>query len=286
MMEFNLTELHMSFPLRRLRFGVAAIALAVAAAASQASLAQTADKLDKDFEAAIGAIITDHLAKHPDEVERIVKDYLVKHPEVMRAAILGMLKRPASAAVPEPPKDKSALIASNAPALFGSTHQVTLGDRQGDVTLVEFFDYNCGFCKRALADTLSLLKTQPHLKIVLKEFPVLGPGSLEAARVAIAARMQDAEGAKYLEFHQRLLGGQGPASKARALEIAGAVGFDVGKIEQDMMSDEVNATLAENARLARELGINGTPSYVISNRVIVGAVGIATLNESVKAARN
>ena len=94
-----------------------------------------------------------------------------------------------------------------------------LGNPQGNVTMVEFFDYNCGYCKRALPDMVELLKTNPNLKFVLKEFPVLGEGSVEAAHVAVAARMQDATGKKYIEFHQKLLGGRGPADKARALAV-------------------------------------------------------------------
>ena len=278
----------MIFPLRPLRFAAAAIALA--AAASQAGLAQPADKLDKDFEAAISLLITDHLAKHPDEVEQIVRNYLGQHPEVLQAAILDLLKRRAPAAragaAPNASADKSALIASNAAALFASAHQVTLGDRAGDLTMVEFFDYNCGFCKRALADLVGVMKAEPHLKVVLKEFPVLGPGSVEAARVAIAAHMQDAAGERYLAFHQKLLGGPGPANEARALQVAGEVGFDTDRIKLDMTSEEVRATLAENVQLARTLGITGTPSYVINSNVIIGAVGLASLEDRLKAARH
>ena len=93
-------------------------------------------------------------------------------------------------------KHRSA-VEENSKALFNSPHQVVLGNPQGNVTMVEFFDYNCGYCRRALADMLDLLKTDPNLKFVLKEFPVLGQGSVEAAQVAVAARMQDTTGKKY-----------------------------------------------------------------------------------------
>src|SRR5262249_57682092 len=99
-------------------------------------------------------------------------------------------------------------------ALFTSPRQVTLGNPQGDVPVVEFFDYNCGYCKRAMADMLDLLKGDDKLRFVLKEFPVLGEGSIQAAQVAAAVRMQDKTGKKYLEFHQKLLGGRGAADKA------------------------------------------------------------------------
>ena len=114
-----------------------------------------------------------------------------------------------------------------------------LGNPKGDVTLVEFFDYNCGYCKRALTDMIDLMKNDPKLKVVLKEFPVLGQGSVEAAKVAVAVRMQDKTGKKYLDFHQKLLGGRGQADKARALAVAKEVGIDMARLEKDMASDEV-----------------------------------------------
>jgi protein-disulfide isomerase len=228
------------------------------------------------------------------EVARAVKEYLHDHPEVVQEAFADLVKRrmptagaataAAPAAVP-PPVDKSALVKSNAAALFTSAHQVTLGSQDGDVTLVEFFDYSCGFCKRALPDMVGLMKADPKLKIVLKELPILGPGSMEAAKVAVAVRMQDPGGEKYLEFHEKLLGGHVPANKANALAVAQAIGLDVARIEKDMESDEVKATLEESSKLARTLGITGTPSYVVGDNVVVGAVGIAALSDKVKTAR-
>jgi protein-disulfide isomerase len=120
---------------------------------------------------------------------------------------------------------------------------------------------------------------------VLKEFPVLGPGSVEAAQVAVAVRMQDPTGKKYLEFHQKLLGGRGQADKAHALAVAKEVGLDMKKLEKDMASDEVKTTLQENFKLAEALGMNGTPSYVVGDSVVVGAVGLDALREKVNTAR-
>jgi protein-disulfide isomerase len=167
--------------------------------------------------------------------------------------------------------------------LLNSQHEVVLGNPQGDITMVEFFDYNCGFCKRALPDMMTLLKTYPNLKFVLKEFPVLGEGSVEAAHVAVAARMQDPTGKKYIEFHQKLLGGRGPADKARALAVAKDVGFDMTRIEKDMTSDEVKTTIDEDMKLADALGVNGTPSYVVGSDLVVGAVGLDALKEKLAA---
>jgi protein-disulfide isomerase len=136
-----------------------------------------------------------------------------------------------------------------------------------------------------MTDMLDLLKSDPKLKVVLKEFPVLGPGSVEAAQVAVAVRMQDPGGKKYLDFHQRLLGGRGQADKARALAAAKEAGLDITRIEKDMNSPEVRATLEESFKLAEAMGMNGTPSYVIGKQVVVGAVGLETLKEKISTAR-
>ena len=162
---------------------------------------------------------------------------------------------------------------------------MVVGNPKGDVTFVEFFDYNCGYCKRALEDMMALMKADPNLKVVLKEFPVLGPGSVDAARVGAAVRMQDNSGRKYLEFHQKLLTGRGQVDKARAIAAAKEVGLDVAQIERDLGGDEVRASLEESFKLAKSLGLTGTPSYVIGTDVVVGAVGLAALKEKVNSAR-
>ena len=136
-----------------------------------------------------------------------------------------------------------------------------------------------------MADMLDLLKEDPKLKIILKEFPVLGPGSVEAAKVAVAVRMQDKSGKKYLDFHQKLLGGRGQADKARALAVAKEVGMDMKRIDVDMASDEAKVSLDESLKLAETLGLNGTPSYIIGTDVVVGAVGLEALRTKVSTAR-
>ncbi len=250
----------------------------------------------QDLRGEIEGIVKDYLATHPDEVGEIVKGYLIKHPEVFGAILAGALKnrQPATAGAtasatpgvaPQTTVDHSTAVASNAGLLFSSPRQVTLGNPDGDVTLVEFFDYNCGFCKRALPDTLALIKDDPKLKIVLKEFPILGPGSVEAARIAVAVRMQDPDGQKYLAFHQQVFDGLGPASKDKALAAAKDLRLDMARLEQDMASEEVGATLNEDVKLASALGITGTPGYVIGNDVVLGAVGLTALKERIDTVR-
>jgi protein-disulfide isomerase len=227
------------------------------------------------------AVAQSFSADQREEIGKIIKDYLLTHPEVMQDVMAELEKRQQSA---DAEKHRAAVVENKA-TLFSSPHQVVLGNPQGNVTMVEFFDYNCGFCKRAMTDMLDLIKTDNNLKFVLKEFPVLGEGSVEAARVAVAARMQDANGKKYIEFHQKLLGSRGGADKMRALAVAKEVGFDMPRLERDMGSDEVKKTIEENMKLAEALGVNGTPSYVVGEEVVIGAVGLDTLREKISAER-
>ena len=216
------------------------------------------------------------------EIEKIVREYLLSNPQLLQDVMAELEKRQAQAEV----EKHRAAIKEHAEIIFDSPRQVTLGNPKGDVTFVELFDYNCGYCKRAMTDMLDLMKADPNLRVVLKEFPVLGEGSLQAANVAVAVRMQDKTGGKkYLEFHQKLLGGRGSADKARAMAVAKEIGLDMTRLEKDMASDEVKNTLAESFKIAEAMGLNGTPSYVIGNEAVIGAVGLATLKEKVNLAR-
>ena len=237
---------------------------------------------------AAAALVLPHATRAQDAspaqrgaIEKIVHDYLVTHPEVLQEAMDELQKRQAAA---EAEKHKAA-VKEHADALFNSPDQVTLGNHKGDVTFVEFFDYNCGYCKHAMSDMLTLMKDDPKLKVVLKEFPVLGPGSVEAAKVAVALRMQDQGGKKYLAFHTKLLGGRNPADGARAIAIAKEVGADMDRLAKDMKSPEVDKTLQQDFKLAEALGLNGTPSYVIGDDVVVGAIGLDALRGKVNNAR-
>ena len=215
------------------------------------------------------------------EIQKIIRDYLLSNPEVLEEVSAELTKRQA---VAEAAKQASA-VKKHANLIFNSPRGVVVGNREGDVSFVEFFDYNCGYCKRAMIDMMELMKGDPKLRVVLKEFPVLGQGSVEAAQVGIAVRMQDPSGKKYLDFHQKLLTGRGQADRARALAAAKEAGLDMAKLEKDMQSPEIRATLEENLKMAEEMGLNGTPSYVIGDQVVVGAVGLASLKEKIANAR-
>ena len=216
------------------------------------------------------------------EIEKIIRDYLLKNPELLQEVIQEMERRQAQA---EAEKHKEA-IKEHAALLFNSKRQIVLGNPEGDVTMVEFFDYNCGFCRKALADKIELMKNDPKLRLVLKEFPVLGEGSTQAAQVAVSVRLQDKTGGKkYFEFHQKMFASRGAIDKARALAVVREIGLDAARAERDMGSDEVRQTLEEGFRLAEALGINGTPTYVLAGQVVVGAVGTEKLREAINTAR-
>lgn len=210
------------------------------------------------------------------ELGQFIRDYLVNNPDVLKDAIEALDKRDKANAQAEQQK----VVASEAGPLFSSKYQATIGNPSANATLVEFFDYNCHFCKGALPDVTKLMKDDPNLKIVLKDFPVLGPGSVEAAKVASAARNQ-LPGDKFWAFHSKLLASHGPVGKAEALAVAKELGLDMDRLNKDMESPEIKTGLDEVMRLADELQINGTPTFVVGQDLVVGAVGYDQLKEKI-----
>jgi protein-disulfide isomerase len=206
------------------------------------------------------------------EIEAIVKDYLLKNPEVLRDALIELERRGKA----EEDAARARAVAEMAPKIYNSTRQVVVGNPAGKIALVEFYDYNCGYCKRAFDDLGVLIKKNPDLRVILKEFPVLGPNSIEAARVAHALRMQGGAD-KFWAFHQKLLTSRGQIGKAQALAAAKESGADMARLNKDLDSQEVNASLQEVMQMADALGLTGTPSYVVGDDVVVGAVGAAEL---------
>lgn len=213
------------------------------------------------------------------EMGPIIRDYLLQHPEVLQEAISVLESRQMVADAAQRQK----AVADMKQLLVDSPRGVVVGNPKGDVTLVEFFDYNCGYCKKALSDLQDIIKQDPNLRVVLKEFPVLGQGSVEAAQVAVAVRMVAPD--KYMAFHQALLGGRGQADRAKALAAAKEVGIDPALIQKQASSPELNATLDESMKIAEALALNGTPSYVVGDQVVIGAVGADKLKSAIADAR-
>jgi protein-disulfide isomerase len=202
------------------------------------------------------------------EIETILKNYLLQNPEILRDAINELEKRDKAAETAA----RGKIVSDMQSPLYTSAHQAIIGNPNGKVTLVEFFDYNCGYCKKALGDLAHLLKDDPDLRVILRDFPILSEGSIEAAQVEAAARLQF-KGDKFWEFHQKLLGSHGPIGKAQALAVAKESGADMDKLAKDAAEPTVKDGIEESDQLGRALALTGTPSYVVGDEVVVGAVG-------------
>ncbi len=202
------------------------------------------------------------------EIEGIIKDYLMKNPDVIREVLVEMERK--QKADEESARTKA--VTDLAPTLFNSSRHAVLGNPNGKITLVEFFDYNCGYCKKALEDVAKLVKAEPELRLVIKDFPVLGPNSVEAAEVATALRNQ-IKGDKYWQYHTKLMQTRGQIGKAQALALAKEMGADMDRLARDVASSETRASLQEVMMIADKLQLTGTPTFVLGDEVIVGAVG-------------
>lgn len=212
-------------------------------------------------------------------IEKIVRDYLLANPELIAEVQQALqIKQELEA------KERASLaLTQNKDAIFTSKNQGVIGNKKGDVTVVEFFDYNCGFCQRAMNDMNVLLKADSNLKFVMKELPILSAGSVEASRISTAVYRLYPD--QYERFHNDLLGLDGPKDGARALEIAGLMGFDMETLEAEAAKDDVLDAFREANGLATSLGMNGTPSYVIGDEVIFGALGVDVLRGKIENVR-
>lgn len=214
-----------------------------------------------------------------NEVETMVREYLVGNPEIlieMQAALETRQEEAQRVSQLDTIKNASETI-------FNASYDGLVGNPAGTVTIVEFFDYNCGFCKRALDDMDRLVADNPDLRFVLKEFPILGPDSQKAHQVSMAVRMLAPE--KYGEFHRMLLGGQGRAGEDAAFRAANALGLDEAAIRAEMNNPEINRAFGETYELANRLAITGTPSYIVGEEVVFGALGHEVLAQKIEETR-
>lgn len=196
-------------------------------------------------------------------VETIVRDYLTKHPELLVEMSAELDKRQAA----EQEAQQRKAISENADEIFRSPAAFVAGNPEGDVSVVEFFDYNCGFCRRALPDVVKLVNSDNKVRLVLKELPIFGDDSEDAAKAALAAHKQG----KYFEMHQKLFTEPGKANKEKALAIAKELGLDVAQLQKDMEDPAIKKALEESKALAQKLNLQGTPLYLIGDRVVPGA---------------
>lgn len=196
-------------------------------------------------------------------IEQIVREYLIQNPEILIEMSSELERRQAEAQQ----LSFKAVIARNAEAIFRGQIGIVAGNPKGDVTVVEFFDYNCPYCKRALSTISKLIETDGKIRLVLMELPIFGERSIGAARVAIAAKEQG----KYFEFHSELLKLRGQATEVTALRVAKRLGLDIKRLKQDMARPEVETVLNETNKLADILGIQTTPFFLVGDREIQGA---------------
>jgi protein-disulfide isomerase len=197
------------------------------------------------------------------EVQGLIKEFLVSNPEILievQNALEAKMDKLQSERV-------AAAIKGNAKEIFRPAASPVVGNAKGDVTVLEFFDYNCGYCKRAFGDVARLVEQDGQVKLIMKELPILSKGSEEAAKVALAAKMQG----KYWEFHRAMIEAPGQASEASALRIAEKLNLDMAKLKKDTVSAAVKKEIDDTRALAQKLGIQGTPHFFVGDRIIPGA---------------
>ena len=211
------------------------------------------------------------------EVKQLVREYILANPEIISEAVEALDKKMAKGKADQ----RTATIAKRRQDLFSPAEGTVIGNAKGDVTVVEFFDYNCGYCKSMFQAIAELLKEDRNMRLVLKEYPILGPSSMTASRAALAARKQG----KYADIHLALLNHKGQLSDATVMDIAGKVGLDVKKLENDMKDPAITDIIVKNHNLADELGIDGTPSLIVGDAFVPGAIPKEKLVEYIAEAR-
>lgn len=209
------------------------------------------------------------------EIEGIIREYLLANPELMLEVQSALEKKQDE----QKKASQARTLSEMKNELFSSEHQVEIGDPNAPVTVVEFFDYNCGFCQRALADMNRFVEQDKNVRFILKEFPVLGEASLQAHKVSQAFNRLMPE--KAAEFHRLLLGAPGRKDGEVALKVGESLGADLAALKAESEKPEILEGLKEAYRLADGLGITGTPSYVVGDEVVFGAVGYDALNTKV-----
>ena len=229
------------------------------------------------------AAIEKYMAENPGS-DKVIETYLRDNPEVMIASLEQYQRDQRNAQQEMQAAADIALVTDNEEEIFRDGYSLIAGNPDGDITVVEFSDYNCGFCKRAHGEVAKFLESDGNVRLVVKEFPILGPGSVLAGRAALASAMQD-DGDKSVAFNDALMTHRGSHSEATVMSIAEEVGLDPAQLAKDMESDEVDAQLARTMDLAETLSINGTPAFVIGNQVVRGFVPAEEIERLAEAAR-
>ncbi len=203
------------------------------------------------------------------EFEKLVHDYLLEHPEILRDMANKLEANDKLAA----DTARSTTLTSQAKDIFHNPMDAIVGNPKGDVTIVEFMDYNCGWCKKSVKELQSLVGTDKNVRVVMKEFPIFGEGSEYAARAALASVKQN----KYWVLHQALFASEGKVTPEVVDQIAAEQGLDVAKLKTDMKAADIDAAIKKNQAMAQSLALSGTPAFIVDTKLIPGYTELANL---------
>ncbi|WP_144753485.1 DsbA family protein [Bartonella saheliensis] len=231
---------------------------------------------DSNFLSKLKEKVTPHIDSH--QIQQIVREYLLTHPEIMIEMQLILQDKLEKQNEYESERQTS-VIHSLKKEIFHSPHDAVLGNPNGKKVLVDFFDYNCQHCKNSYSDIENLIKEYPDLRVIIKDLPILGPDSIAVHTVAYAFRKQFPE--KYPQFHKALLIHQGRVNEAKAIKIAVSLGADEKKLRNAIKDPNLQKTFQENIQIASTLHITGTPSYIIGNKILIGAASQDLLKQEI-----
>jgi protein-disulfide isomerase len=213
----------------------------------------------------------------PGELDQRIRDYILQHPEVIVEALRRLeAQREAAAA-----NETQSVITSRREEIFNDPATPVGGNPDGDVSIVEFFDYNCPYCRKNAPTLAELERTDPNLRFVYKEWPILGPGSEFAARAALASMRQG----KYVAYHKAMMAVSGRITEDKVLEVAGTVGIDVEQLKRDIKDAAINEAIERNRDLARALGVTGTPAFLVNEQFLPGLQEMPVLQSVIRLTR-
>ncbi len=210
-----------------------------------------------------------------EEIEKIVHEYIMENPEIIADAIYLLQER----AEAQKAEQESAALKGMSDMLIANPVDPVGGNVDGTITLVEFFDYNCGYCKRSSPVLEALVANNPNLRVVYKEWPILSESSVVAARIALAVNLVQPE--LYEEFHHALYGAKSLRSADDVWKVAKQVGVDRTLVEANLNSPEVNQHLQQTSTLAQQLGITGTPAFIVGDQILKGAYPIEQIQQAI-----
>ena len=219
---------------------------------------------------AAGAVPAAAVASDKAAIERIVRDYILSHPEIIPEAMTRLQSR-----------EVTKLLDSNRKEIETPFAGAVAGNPQGDVSVVVFFDYACPYCRQGHADITRLVAADPRVRVVYRDFPVLSPASEEAAIASLSAASQG----KYTRFHNAMFESPGKVGHERTIAMVRSAGLDELRTAKDLNAPALKAEIKKNLELGRALGLTGTPSYIVGNEILSGAVGLEALKTAVAKAR-